>query len=253
MMHVSSLRLVQGCKVAALALWMSAGAGCGGGEDISASGFNSSLSASQGQTNVTNPELTMSTGASSTGEPGTTGEVTVTTGVDPATTTSDPTTGVDPMTTTGVDPMTTTTGVEPETTTGMMTSMTSMTSMTTGDETTDEPPPPPPPPPPQKDPQPNDGLYSHCLLPEECTAPTGCFTITDAMTMKAFDGYCTVLCNQVGDCGQKLNVPAVQECLPINAMQKVCALKCTGPADCPTGMACTALALPNMQTGNYCT
>ena len=108
-----------------------------------------------------------------------------------------------------------------------------------------------------KDPQPADGLYESCLDNTPCNVNTtdGCFTITDAMTMKVIDGYCTLLCNNVADCGPAPKAPAVQECLTIslNPAQKVCALKCTGVADCPTGMACTGLALPNNMNGNYCT
>ncbi|MBL8969255.1 MAG: hypothetical protein JNK56_01660, partial [Myxococcales bacterium] len=182
-----------------------------------------------------------STGAlSATEAPGTTTTPDpsgTTTGVDPSTTTTDdPVTTVppDPSTTTGVDPSTTT-GVDPGTT-------------TTGD---------PPDPPPMKDPQPADGLYESCLDNAPCNVnlTDGCFTITDAMTMKVIDGYCTLLCQNVADCGPAPKAPAVQECLTIslNPAQKVCALKCTGVADCPTGMACTGLALPNNAMGSYCT
>ena len=223
--------------------------GCTGGDDLPGSSFGSSISASQVSQASADTGVTTS-GANTSGEPTTTGEsattgaagtttddpsAATTTGVDPSTTgdpTSDPstTTGVDPSTTTGVDPSTTT-GVDPSTTTGD------------------------PPDPPAKDPQPANGLYETCIdnTPCEPALTDGCFTITDAMTMKVIDGYCTILCVNVGDCGPAPNAPAVQECFAIAPDQKVCGLKCKGVADCPGGMACTNLSLPNNQTGMYCT
>ncbi len=220
-------------------------AGCGDDKGTSASGFVSSFTASQGgqSSNETNTagDTVAVTDTDDTAAPLTTGAVSATE-PDPTTT------GVDPSTTTGVDPSTTT-GVDPSTTTGM-TTLPPDTSEG-GDETTDEPPPP------VKDPQPANGLYETCLDNTPCDAnlTDGCFTITDSMTMKVIDGYCTILCTSVADCGPKPNAPAVQECLTINLnpMQKVCALKCNGVADCPTGMACTGLALPNNAMGSYCT
>jgi hypothetical protein len=232
-------------------------AGCGDDKGISASGFVSSFTASQGsqssnETNTagetvgaTDTAVTDDTAApvTTTGEVSATEPDPTTTGVDPTATTMP-----DPSTTTGVDPSTTT-GVDPSTTTGMTTEPPDTTD--SGDETTDDPPPP------VKDPQPVNGLYETCLdnTPCEAALTDGCFTITDAMTMKVIDGYCTILCNAVADCGPKPNAPAVQECLSIslNPVQKVCALKCNGVADCPTGMACTGLALPNNAMGSYCT
>jgi hypothetical protein len=221
---------------------------CTGGDDNTGSGFGS-ISLSQGS-QPTQPtadptvEPTSSGSMSSSGDTGSTQGIdssssssssdpstTSTTTTDPSTTTTNPsTTTTDPSTTT-TDPSTTTTTTDPSTTTG-------------------DPPPP-------KDPQPVDNLYESCLDNTPCNAATtdGCFTITDAMTMKVIDGYCTLLCNSVVDCGVAPKAPAVQECLTINLnpMQKVCALKCNGVADCPTGMACTALALPNNNMGSYCT
>ena len=237
------------------ALVLLATSACGDDKGDSASGFGSFSASqvtqpSQASSDLTGDPTTTSatdatggsTGAiSATDAPGTTTTPDpsgTTTGVDPSTT-ADPVTSIttvttDPSTTTGVDPSTTT-GVDPSTT-------------TTGD---------PPDPPPMKDPQPADGLYESCLDNAPCNVnlTDGCFTITDAMTMKVIDGYCTLLCQNVADCGPAPKAPAVQECLTIslNPAQKVCALKCTGVADCPTGMACTGLALPNNAMGSYCT
>ncbi|HEY0137403.1 MAG TPA: hypothetical protein VGB85_25140, partial [Nannocystis sp.] len=95
-------------------------------------------------------------------------------------------------------------------------------------------------------------LYEHCLEPTPCDPQTdACFTVNDANNNPT-DGYCTILCNTVADCGTAPKAPAVQECFALNANQKLCGLKCKGVADCPTGMACINLALPNMQTGMYC-
>jgi len=249
-MHSSSPFRV-GRLVPALALALLIG--CTGGEDLSGSSFGSSITASQAsQASQSSADTGVTTtGASTSGEPtsepvtatepaGTTTDdpSAATTTTDPATTdpaTTDPAT-TDPSTT-GVDPSTTT-GVDPSTTTGMM------------DDTTGDPPDPP-----AKDPQPANGLYETCLdnTPCEPALTDGCFTITDSMTMKVIDGYCTILCANVNDCGPKPNAPATQECLNIGPGQNVCALKCTGVADCPTGMACTGLALPNNQNGMYCT
>ena len=243
-MHVSPLRLVSGCCVFVLAL----STGCSVGEDGSASSFGGSFTASQVSTasQVTTEDTAGTTGDQTTGQAVSVTEASgATTGDPSAGTTGEPAT-TEPATTgpatTGPDPSTT--DADPSTTTGM-------TSMTTMDETTGDPPPPPPP----KDPQPANGLYEPCVdnTPCEPALTDGCFTITDAMTMKVIDGYCTILCTSVADCGPAPKAPAVQECFSIAADQKVCGLKCKGVADCPTGMACTNLALPNNQSGMYCT
>lgn len=230
--------------------------GCADGGGTSNSGF----------TSVNNPTQVSSATQDSVSDTGATGSATepITTGAiadasssgsapDPTTTGVDGTTTtgpVDPSTTTGpVDPSTTTGPVDPSTTTGADdTTGVVMTTMTNDGTTTDEPPPPP------KDAQPVNGLYESCKdnAPCDLNLTDGCFTITDENDV-VIDGYCTILCNVVGDCGPKLNVPAVQECFAISADQKVCGLKCTGVKDCPTGMACTNLALPNNKTGMYCT
>ena len=247
MPYASSLR----CIFLGAAISTLAGAGCSGGDEVTGSGlsgFTITQASQPTQTQATNETASGSDAtASGTGEPTgtgpTTGEVTATTTDDPSdgTTLPDPTTtgvdptttGVDPSTTTDVDPSTTTTGVDPSTT-------------TTGDDTTEGPMPP------MKDPQPAMGMYEHCLMPEACDAPANvCLQLNDD-NMQITDGYCTVICKAVADCGPKPNAPATQECFSISAMDKICGLKCAVPTDCPTGMVCTNLALPNMQQGMYC-
>lgn len=176
---------------------------------------------------------------------GNTAEAT-TTGVDASTTSDDAsTTDVDAPSTTSVDPSTTTTGVASSTTTTTTTGdMTGVTTMATTNETTGGPPP--------KDPQPVAGLYEACLDNTPCDPWTdGCFTLTDA-NMIVTDGYCSLFCDSVVDCGTKPQCPAVQECLNIAVGQNVCALKCAGANDCPTGMLCTDIVLPMGQGGTYC-
>ena len=256
-MHVSPLRLVSGCCVFVLAL----STGCSVGEDGSASSFGGSFTASQASQVSTASQVTTEDTAGTTGDPATGQAVSVTeasgatTGDPSAGTTGEPAT-TEPATTepATTEPATTepaTTGPDPSTTDADPSTTTGMTSMTTMDETTGDPPPPPPP----NDPQPANGLYEPCVdnTPCEPALTDGCFTITDAMTMKVIDGYCTILCTSVADCGPAPKAPAVQECFSIAADQKVCGLKCKGVADCPTGMACTNLALPNNRSGMYCT
>jgi len=239
MMHGSLLGLLGFAGALVLA------GGCADGDSASGSGF--SISGLTNVTQGTNPTAS----AGSTGTPTSSGAESTGTGSssDPGTTDPLTTSGVDPSTTTTTtDPSTTTTGL-PSTTSTTDPSTTSTTDPSTTSTTTGDPPPPPPP----KDPQPVNGLYEACLdnTPCDLNLTDGCFTLTDA-NMNVTDGYCTLLCNVVGDCGAKPTCPAVQECLAISADQKVCALKCTGVKDCPTGMACINITLPNNGSGMYC-
>jgi hypothetical protein len=240
MMHGSLLRLLGvGCAV------VLAGA-CANGDDPSNSGF--SITGVSNPTQATNPTNPTSESGSSTGAPTSGGGDT--TSAPPVTTTGEDASTTNPAsgtTTTGVDPSTTTTttGVDPSTTTGVDPSTTTTTTDGTTSTTTGEPPPP-------KDPQPVAGLYEACLDNTPCDANVdGCFTLTDA-NMKVTDGYCTLLCDTVADCGTKPVCPAVQECLNIAAGQNVCALKCAGVKDCPVGMSCINISLPNNGSGMYC-
>lgn len=213
--------------VACMALATAATPGCG----------LDTFGASAGPGTTANSSLT-TVGTGNTAEATTSDASTA--GIDPATTSVDPsTTSVDPATTTGADPSTTT-GVASSTTI-----QDDMTGVTTTNGTTGEPPP-------SKDPQPVAGPYEACLDNSPCDPSTdGCFTLSDA-NMNVTDGYCTLFCNSVVDCGTKPQCPAVQECLSITVDQKVCALKCAGVKDCPIGMSCTNVALPMGQSGTFC-
>jgi hypothetical protein len=243
MVNAPSLRAP--VSAAALAVLL---AGCADGGNNPNTSFVTSFPQPTAPTgDPTTPPATSTDGSSGeggpTGDPGgdpaTTTPVDPTTGnVDPSTTAPDPsTTNVDPSTT-NVDPSTTnvdpsTTNVDPSTTNAEVSS---------GD----------PPDPPGNDPQPNTGLYEHCVDPDTCDAPANvCLQLNDAM-MNIVDGYCTKLCQNVADCGVPPDSQAVQECYQIDAMNKICGLKCTKVADCPTGMQCINLALPNNQSGFYC-
>ncbi len=91
------------------------------------------------------------------------------------------------------------------------------------------------------DPQPDSGLYEHCLSNRICDLPVtdGCFIVYNEEQMPQ-DGYCTVLCNDVVACGPQPNVPATQVCVFATPNQKICALLCTKTEDCPGGMSCVA-------------
>jgi hypothetical protein len=140
---------------------------------------------------------------------------------------------------------TTTMGTSTTTTMGTSTTTTmGMTTTTTMGMTTNEPP--------AKDPQPASGLYSNCFPSEMCPglANGGCLSLQDA-NMVTFDGFCTILCNSPADCTPKPNSQAVSQCLFINDTQKTCFLACGTDADCPTGMTCELVALPQGD-GSYC-
>lgn len=102
--------------------------------------------------------------------------------------------------------------------------------------------------PPPKDPQPAAGLYSNCYPTNNCDII--CLELQDA-NMVSFDGFCSYLCQSEADCVPKPNSSAVTKCLNIDAQQKSCFLQCVSDADCPTGMTCELVNLPNAQ-GSYC-
>lgn len=221
--------------------------GCNGGKD----GFTTTLSTLSNPTLASDPsngsqgEDTTPVGTSGTGEAtDTTGTASAPTtggpGGDPSGVTTTAASGTTTVSDTDVDPSTT--SVDPSTTTsddttGVITTRT--TDTTTGD-------------PPGKDPQPDSGLYESCLENAVCDANTdGCFTIADA-NMNIIAGYCTLLCTKAADCGPALDVPATQVCLPISADQKVCGYKCADTEDCPTGMDCLEINLPDNTTGFFC-
>lgn len=233
--------------------------GCAGGDDNQTSGFSGFASNPSAPTMpATTPGTGTSEGTSedSSGSESSTSPVDPTTGVDPTASTSSPMTTMTtdpPMTTSTTMPMTT----DPPMTTDESTTSTDTTngsssssssSSTTMMMTTDPPPPPP------KDPQPAQGLYSNCFPSEMCVGLNGggCLSLQDADMVK-FDGFCTILCDSAADCVPKPNSPAVTQCLFIDDAhtQSACFLQCVGDADCPTGMTCELVALPDGD-GSYC-
>lgn len=91
------------------------------------------------------------------------------------------------------------------------------------------------------DPQPEEGQYQNCLVTNECDPllTDGCFTILNE-DMELLDGYCTIICNDLADCGPSLNVFGTQVCVQI-ADLKICAIECMNILDCPLGMTCKDL------------
>jgi len=89
--------------------------------------------------------------------------------------------------------------------------------------------------------QPLDGMYSECMVPEDCALPNNvCITIN----MGA--GFCTNqgCANPAADCDPTPGGTAVPICFPLelNMMPAMsCALDCSAGQICPTGMACAVL------------
>lgn len=89
------------------------------------------------------------------------------------------------------------------------------------------------------EPQPRDGLFAQCLSNAECNPGNtdGCFIILNG-DQRVEDGFCTLLCRDVNDCGVAPDVPADLVCDQMGRDQKVCALLCVQDEDCPQGMLC---------------
>jgi hypothetical protein len=88
--------------------------------------------------------------------------------------------------------------------------------------------------------QPADGLYSSCLLPDDCVGTDGCATVTEQGQMNPFDGYCTNFCVSDAACDAGLGGTAIPNCN--NELDPYCELTCTGGLTCPAPMECVALA-----------
>jgi hypothetical protein len=81
-------------------------------------------------------------------------------------------------------------------------------------------------------PQPDDGMYSHCVTLGDCVGLTTCVLATDT------DGFCSAACTDaVSDCDPAPGGTAMPACVAY-AAQPVCALDCSGGAQCPGGMSC---------------
>jgi hypothetical protein len=92
--------------------------------------------------------------------------------------------------------------------------------------------------------QPADGLYSMCLVPEDCPGLDGCATVTMNGQVDPYDGYCTNFCASDAECTANLGGTAVPQCN--NAADPYCELDCAGGKTCPNGMTCVAI-----QGGTY--
>ncbi|MFV8754792.1 hypothetical protein ACNOYE_29955 [Nannocystaceae bacterium ST9] len=88
--------------------------------------------------------------------------------------------------------------------------------------------------------QPADGLYSMCLIPEDCFGTDGCATVTMNGQVDPFDGYCTNFCFSDAECDLGLGGTAIPICN--NELDPYCELVCTGGLTCPAPMQCVALA-----------
>jgi len=89
--------------------------------------------------------------------------------------------------------------------------------------------------------QPSSGMYSHCLSVSDCDPGFGCLT-NDTAT----DGFCSVLCEPVGDpsgCDADPGGALEPICTVAGGGESVCALDCSGGQPCPGGMVCTADSL----------
>ena len=88
--------------------------------------------------------------------------------------------------------------------------------------------------------QPADGLYSMCLIPEDCPGLDGCATVTMMGEDNPYDGYCTNFCASDADCAANLGGTAIPSCN--DEAMAYCQLDCAGGLTCPTGMECVALS-----------
>jgi hypothetical protein len=88
--------------------------------------------------------------------------------------------------------------------------------------------------------QPADGMYSSCLIPEDCVGTDGCATVTMNGQVDPFDGYCTNFCVSDAECDLGLGGTAIPDCN--TEVQPYCELVCTGGLTCPAPMDCVALA-----------
>lgn len=90
---------------------------------------------------------------------------------------------------------------------------------------------------PMTDPQPADGMYSHCVLINDCVGLTTCVLATDE------DGFCSNngCMDPVADCDPSPGGTATVTCIEYAVQivpEDVCALDCSGGATCPAGMEC---------------
>ena len=90
--------------------------------------------------------------------------------------------------------------------------------------------------------QPAMGMYSDCLLPRDCVAPSNV-----CLVVNMDDGFCTNMgcVNPAADCDPTPGGTATPICFPVELdmmAQNSCALDCSSGQTCPAGMMCYALA-----------
>lgn len=90
--------------------------------------------------------------------------------------------------------------------------------------------------------QPAMGMYSDCLLPADCAAPSNV-----CLVVNMDDGFCTNMgcVTPAVDCDPTPGGTAVPICYPVEldmVPQDSCALDCSAGQTCPLGMMCYALA-----------
>lgn len=220
--------------------WALTAGGCAGGQEPVSTGFASNVVTSQ-----TTPAGGPSGDASSEGGGSTESGETSSGTTEPASAT-EPATSTTTTSSTTADPSTTSTSTTDASTTSTSTDgSTSTTSTTSTTSSTTDPPPP-------KDPQPATGVFSDCFQ-KMCDPNLTdlCLELQD-QSMKKIDGFCSLLCNSAADCQPVPQAPATAACLDIGGGDKACFLECNGVIDCPTGMSCQNVVLPNMAMGSYC-
>lgn len=235
------MRKLVDLMLACAGTWALTAGGCAGGQEPVSTGFASNVVTSQ-----TTPAGGPSGDASSEGGGSTEAGETSSGTTEPASAT-EPATSSTTTTSTTADPSTTSTSTTDASTTSTSTdgSTSTTSTTTTTSSTTDEPPPP-------KDPQPATGVFSDCFQ-KMCDPNLTdlCLELQD-QSMKKIDGFCSLLCNSAADCQPKPQAPATTACLDIGGGDKACFLECKGVIDCPTGMSCQNVVLPNMAMGSYC-
>lgn len=89
------------------------------------------------------------------------------------------------------------------------------------------------------DEQPADGMYSACVIGNECFGVQGCVTVMPQV------GFCTNgNCTDASSCDASPGGTATPACVTatLNAVEtQVCALDCSGGKTCPGGMECLPL------------
>ncbi len=94
--------------------------------------------------------------------------------------------------------------------------------------------------------QPQDGMYSHCLLPGDCVGANLCITITPPGATEPSTGFCSQngCADPMTSCSTNPGGTATPACVAVtvNMMpDQACALDCTGGLTCPAPMVCMSV------------